>query len=338
MVHGDVKPENILLNDAGEVRLADFGCASREKDWTPARARKLAELSPVFQSPECVEAGARGWADDSASGSLRSVGGSLRGSSLRGGESFRGGSRKSSLCGGVGGGSSSRGAADANISSFSSSSFANANHNDAEVACNCKKDGGHEGFCDATQKRKAFSEGSDPQMSPHRNTSMSTEADWHALDVWSAGICVFYMATGRYLFDPNLPLLEALDRIQSLDYDASSITDTACRSLVLRMMSQQSERATIAQCLNSSFFAHYDESVLPEDHSDWPSISPSTSLNFVDGVDPALYESSSPGSLSSCGSSQLHSSKSPRDDSISLGDAVPLDSHSRNNAKCCVML
>jgi len=52
VIHGDVKPENILISKDHAVRLGDFGCAAFVQDIERSTFKELAARSPMFQSPE----------------------------------------------------------------------------------------------------------------------------------------------------------------------------------------------------------------------------------------------------------------------------------------------
>ena len=52
VVHGDIKPENVLFATDKAVRLSDFGCACKIEDCSPQRFKDIALVSPAFQSPE----------------------------------------------------------------------------------------------------------------------------------------------------------------------------------------------------------------------------------------------------------------------------------------------
>jgi serine/threonine protein kinase len=75
IVHGDIKPENVIFSIDNHARLSDFGCACRIEECnqnhsvvcfvvfkfvclfvcclgTAERFRHLAKVSPAFQSPE----------------------------------------------------------------------------------------------------------------------------------------------------------------------------------------------------------------------------------------------------------------------------------------------
>ena len=56
VVHRDVKPANVLLDDKGEVHLADFGLARRTDEGTEALTREGAVLgTPAYMAPEQAE-------------------------------------------------------------------------------------------------------------------------------------------------------------------------------------------------------------------------------------------------------------------------------------------
>ncbi len=52
VVHGDIKPENVIVSTSLQTRLSDFGCACKIEECTSQRFRDIAAVSPAFQSPE----------------------------------------------------------------------------------------------------------------------------------------------------------------------------------------------------------------------------------------------------------------------------------------------
>lgn len=53
IVHKDIKPENILVNDEGESRLIDFSIAEKESFFSKILPKKL-EGTPLYMSPEQI--------------------------------------------------------------------------------------------------------------------------------------------------------------------------------------------------------------------------------------------------------------------------------------------
>jgi serine/threonine protein kinase len=52
VVHGDIKPENVIVSTNMSARLSDFGCACRIEECSSQRFKDIASVSPAFQSPE----------------------------------------------------------------------------------------------------------------------------------------------------------------------------------------------------------------------------------------------------------------------------------------------
>ncbi len=52
IIHRDIKPGNILINDSGEVRLIDFALASINGQWHPSHKEGMALGTPLYMSPE----------------------------------------------------------------------------------------------------------------------------------------------------------------------------------------------------------------------------------------------------------------------------------------------
>ncbi len=52
VIHGDIKPENVIVSTNMSARLSDFGCACRIEECSPQRFKDIASVSPAFQSPE----------------------------------------------------------------------------------------------------------------------------------------------------------------------------------------------------------------------------------------------------------------------------------------------
>lgn len=63
VVHGDLKPLNLLLNGAEQIWISDFGEARAFDDPLPPQPQPIINGSPYYMAPEC----ARGYAPDSAS-------------------------------------------------------------------------------------------------------------------------------------------------------------------------------------------------------------------------------------------------------------------------------
>src|SRR5262249_19431528 len=73
IVHGDLKPSNVLVTDAGDVKLLDFGVAQllengRAADGAAESAGRL--LTPAYASPEQLAGGTLGTATDVYSGGV----------------------------------------------------------------------------------------------------------------------------------------------------------------------------------------------------------------------------------------------------------------------------
>ena len=55
ILHGDIKPENVLISSAHSVVLSDFGCACAIDECDAERMREAGKLSPAFQAPEIAD-------------------------------------------------------------------------------------------------------------------------------------------------------------------------------------------------------------------------------------------------------------------------------------------
>lgn len=70
IVHGDVKPENILITESGQVKLIDFGIASVLSDTHKNELPKRLVGTPIYMSPEQLE----NWGNISCQSDIYSLG------------------------------------------------------------------------------------------------------------------------------------------------------------------------------------------------------------------------------------------------------------------------
>jgi serine/threonine protein kinase len=65
VVHADLKPQNIMITDSGEVRILDFGSSSVfGKQASPSRERSVRSATPAYASCEILEGREPDWRDD----------------------------------------------------------------------------------------------------------------------------------------------------------------------------------------------------------------------------------------------------------------------------------
>jgi serine/threonine protein kinase len=65
VVHADLKPQNIMITDSGEVRILDFGSSSVfGKQATQGRERSVRSATPAYASCEILEGREPDWRDD----------------------------------------------------------------------------------------------------------------------------------------------------------------------------------------------------------------------------------------------------------------------------------